>query len=522
MKRELFHLSIDDPRYGGGQYIGKLYTEALGRIPDPAGYRYFQDMIFTKGCKAETLGEMAKIFFAGSEYEVLELNGKQKAITLYRALLNRDPSYQEILETESKLGKQSIEDIIDDMIASDAFKKLLPGILHGPYYFGGANYGYSISGRIYSARELMDMLEKTEKEVALEPGDLVLANEPIIIPAGKKLSTRRSCGKHYLKMARIIRTSPFNRGVVNMSDNTECSGIWIDGNRQPFSDFCQKTARRGVNIGVDGDHSVICGNRLTDSIGGTTIELYSCRETLIRHNLITVYASSHFDEKWCDGITAHGTGTVIEDNGMVDATDVSVVIFRFTPGGPQNSVCKRNTMINIGNSAFGGINADGWVNHEEPWDFTGCEFSDNIFWTSYRAHQHICLSFATFAWMCDRGTHCLNAKMNNNRTPEGLFVLCGAGIAVDGQKNCEVHGNEIDIYLGPWTNPEIGLTEPQAICMNTLTSTGSVQGPYEDVPMFVKSGGFIHGPWREPFADVVLEKVSIRKDGVIRGKADIR
>ena len=509
--RELLHVSLDDPKYGGGQFIGKLFTEGLGRMPDPAGYRKCQEQILEELCTKETLGKIAKRIFMSPEYEALKLCPRRQAITLYRAILNRDPSYEEVLATAEQIGAQgSVARALTPLFETEEFDKLLPEIIRGPYHFNGANHGYSLSGRIYTAEELMRMLEAAEHEVLLEPGDLVLANVPIFIPNGRKLSTRGGYNTHYLKMARIIRTGMYNKGVVNMLDGSSCEGIWVDGNRPEFGDRCLRI-RRGVCIGVDGNGSSICGNRLTDSIGGTSLEVYAVHDTTIRDNLITCYASKHFKSFWCDGATIHGTGTLIERNGIVDATDVSVVIFYFKPGDPQNSICRDNTFINIGNSAFGGINADGWLDYDHDWDFTGCEFTNNVFWTSYKAHQHICLSFATFAWMRQTGNFCLNAKMNNNTTPEGLFVLTGAGIAVDGQKNCEVQGNAIDVYLGPWTNPEIGLTEPQAICVNLKTSTGNVQGPIADVPMFVKDKGFIHGPWHEPFEDVVLEKVSIGK-----------
>ena len=509
-QRELLHISLDDPKYGGGQFIGKLFTEGLGRMPDPEGYRKFQELILEESCTKETLAKIAKRVFMCAEYDALKLSPEQQAITVYRAILNRDPSYEEIIAAASQIGVSGVARSIAPLFESDEFAKLLPDIIRGPYSFCGANYGYSMSGKIYTATELMAMLDAAASEVVLEPGDLVLANVPIMIPKGKKLSTRGGYKSHYLKMARVIRTAMYNKGVINMLDGSECEGIWVDGNRPQFGERCLQI-RRGVCIGVDGDGSSICGNRLNDSIGGTSLEVYSVRNTTIRDNLITCYASQHFNRFWCDGATIHGTGTLIERNGIVDATDVSVVIFYFKPGDPQNSVCRGNTFINLGNSGFGGINADGWLDYDHDWDFTGCEFTDNVFWTSYKAHQHICLSFATFAWMRQTGNYCVNAKMNNNTTPEGLFVLTGAGIAVDGQKNCEVQGNAIDVYLGPWTNPEIGLTEPQAICMNCKTSTGSVQGPVADVPMFVKDKGFIHGPWHEPFNDVVLEKVSIGK-----------
>jgi len=509
-KRELLHVSLDDPRYGGGQFLGKLFTEGLGRMPDPANYRKYQDLICEELCTKETLAKIAKRVFMSSEFDALKLRPEQQAIALYRSVLNRDPSYEEILAAAEQIWVRGVAGALAGLFETGEFAALLPDIIRGPYYFGGANHGYSMSGKVYTAEEVMRMLDAAECEVALEPGDLVLANVPIMIPPGKKLSTRGGYGAHYLKMARIVRTAMYNKGVVNMLGGSSCEGIWVDGNRAEFGDRCLKI-RRGVCIGVDGDGSSICGNRLTDSIGGTSLEVYTVRDTAIRDNLITCYASKHFDGFWCDGSTIHGTGTLFENNGVVDATDVSVVIFFYRPGDPQNSVCRGNTFVNLGNSGFGGVNADGWLDFDHDWDFTGCEFTGNTLWTSYKAHQHICLSFATFAWMRQTGNFCVNAKMNGNKTPEGLFVLTGAGIAVDGQKNCEVKGNALDLWLGPWTNPEIGLTEPQAICMNMKTSTGDVQGPVNDVPMFVKDKGFIHGPWREPFADAVLERASAGK-----------
>ena len=103
-KRELLHVSLDDPKYGGGQFIGKLFTEGLGRMPDPVNYRKYQELILEELCTKETLLKIAKRVFMSSEYDELKLCPKRQAITLYRSILNRDPSYEEILEIAGQIG----------------------------------------------------------------------------------------------------------------------------------------------------------------------------------------------------------------------------------------------------------------------------------------------------------------------------------------------------------------------------------------------------------------------------------
>ena len=88
---ESFTLELNDVRYGGGQFIAKLYTEGLGRGPEASEYKSMADIIYEKGCTQETLAELARGLFSSAEFAALGLTDTETAFAVYRAVLSRDP-----------------------------------------------------------------------------------------------------------------------------------------------------------------------------------------------------------------------------------------------------------------------------------------------------------------------------------------------------------------------------------------------------------------------------------------------
>ena len=74
-----------------GQYIAKMYTEALGRIPDQTGWINAVNMFASQGCNASTLRSFGIGTYTSTEFNNLGYDNAAKLLTLYRGALNREP-----------------------------------------------------------------------------------------------------------------------------------------------------------------------------------------------------------------------------------------------------------------------------------------------------------------------------------------------------------------------------------------------------------------------------------------------
>src|SRR5215813_12910985 len=74
-----------------GQFIGKMYTEALGRAPDPSGWQGFVNYFQQNGCSQPTLRQVGETFFLSPEYANLGYDNVEKVLTAYRAIFSREP-----------------------------------------------------------------------------------------------------------------------------------------------------------------------------------------------------------------------------------------------------------------------------------------------------------------------------------------------------------------------------------------------------------------------------------------------
>ena len=74
-----------------GQYVAKMYTETLGRAPDPAGWNAAVSYFQTNGCNKRTLGNWGASLFSSAEFQRLGYGSAAAALLLYRAILNREP-----------------------------------------------------------------------------------------------------------------------------------------------------------------------------------------------------------------------------------------------------------------------------------------------------------------------------------------------------------------------------------------------------------------------------------------------
>ncbi len=515
---EELEIELDDPKTGGGQFIGKLFTEGLGRGPLAEEYSYYMSQIEERGCSVELFCDIVNQFFSSAAFTELKLAPQFEVMAVYRAVLNRDPTLDEAADYKARVEAEGAAAIALSLVRTDEFAALLPDIIRGPYFWGANNAAYSPCGTIITSDELNDMLNsdaaKKAKILELEPGTLVLMNSSITVPMGMTLTTKGN-PTHYTMMARVLRTELNDQRMVICDFKSSLSNIWVDGNRPAFADQNKLDGNAAAPINLMDEKATVTYCRANGTVSGTN---FFCADLMsghyIAHNLITAYESSH-SEAWADGITHASNDSIIEYNTIVDATDVGIVIFRFV-GGEQNTIVRHNTILNLGNSAYGGIDIDAWNNQDQDQDFTGMLFENNAFWTSWKAHQHICLSFATLAWHNTIGDEAYGGPfMINNYTPEGVFVLCGAVFAADGCHDFTARGNHINAYLGPYGRPDYNEQLRERISsINPDTANGDLQGEYEELTMWLTYQPFIIGHTTPPLKTTQLKGVIFHENRV--------
>ncbi|WP_232015822.1 hypothetical protein [Paenibacillus baekrokdamisoli] len=504
---------LNDPRYGGPQFVGKLFTEGLGRLPSPEEYKSYISVIEQKGCSVSVLGELAFRLFSQMDFAAYGLTAAESALAVYRAVLNRDPIASEVQQFKERLLKETAAAIAESFTAGKEFAALLPDIIKGPYYWGNNNSSLSPAETILKASDVQALLDGPELVIELPRGALVLVDQTIEVPAGKTLRTKDQPA-HYIQKARLLRVANIPTPLVRVQKSGTLSHVWLDGNRSAYYTD-PNGLLRGVNVETAGDGVHLTDNRINDATASTHLVGADYHKgAYIARNLLTCYATSHYPDvkgAWADGITHASTDSIIEDNEVADATDVGIIVFRYVSEDnayPQTTIVRRNTVVNLGNSAYAGYDIDAWFGKGLVMNFVGNSFEDNAVWTSMKAHQHIVLSFAPLAWTGQEGATATGGRMINNYTPEGLYALAAAGIAVDGVDQYTIRGNQLNLFIGPWANESSGFS-PRIISMNSANGLGELQGSYEDLPMHDAKGLFISSALGEPFASDELRHCTV-------------
>lgn len=481
------------------QFIAKVYTEALGRAPDTrawtAAVAYFEE----QGCNQAALGEWGSSVFASAEFHALAYDDAAMALVLYRAVLNREPDLAGFNSQLSALAQgQSPSQVAADLAATQEFALLVPYICSGrSYSFGTLGSGMALkiaSERAGGAADLSEaqlqaLLDSTGagQTVYLQQESVVFLTQPLVIPAGVTLATYGlpSPSRHGF-MARVVRTAAFASPMIqiNLDDNPNPSGslksIWVDGQRQLSSAFVEGA----INLEIYGGMGVtIDSNFFANSLGWSNIHSYgsldgrACASNTITNNLITAYSSVHANQEWTDGISAGCERSLIENNQIVDATDVGIVVFTAYPA-TQTSTVAGNTIISAGNSAFGGMGFDPLQGRSAgaP-DFTGSRISNNALWSGPNTHFVIGLAVGTRPWYA-QGSIGYGAEMSHNTTG-GIQTQFGAAIVVSGMQEATVSANTLDAQPIPqsWTVCPVG---DVLASVSAGLASGSIQ-PYSDV-----------------------------------------
>lgn len=494
-----------------GQYIAKMYTEILGRAPDPEAWNGALGYFEPNECNQATLAAWGAPFFSSSEFQGLQYDNASTVLLLYRAILNREPDasgyshYLELLDRGTPLST-----IVSMFFRSSEFSALVPFICSaGSYSF--ATLGGGLAIRIPNSgvggydnlteAQLQALLDSAAAgtSVYLTQKSVVYLTEPLVIPAGVTLATYGLPTPHqHAKMARLVRASAFAGPMVeiNRDDDPNPSGtlknIWVDGQRGRSSTYVYGA----INIEIYGGNGAsVRENFIDNSLGWSNVHSYGsvdgrpCVGNLITDNLITAYPGLHSGGNYTDGLSIGCENSLVEGNQIVDATDVGIVVFTAAPA-TQRSLVTNNTVVSAGNSAFGALAFDPLYSPAYPAspNFTGASITGNSVWSSPNTHFIIGLAVGSRPWFGTRfvingrtstGNIGYGAAATNNTTA-GVPSRFGEAIAVSGMDSATVRNNAFNVMLIPqsWTICPVGnvlASVPAGLASGSLQAYSGVE-----------------------------------------------
>lgn len=441
-----------------GQYIAKMYTEALGRIPDQPGWLNAINLFASQGCNTTTLRGFGISVYTSAEFNARGYDNAAKLLTLYRGALNREPYIQEYNNNLTLLDTgTSWTTMVNNFFYGSEFTNKVSTMCNSVNYgFGNGATNYPIqppvsgSGFTGNQDQLQAVIDGTPNggTVWLAQKAVIFLYKPLILKSGVTLATTGSPNaQHYADQARLVRSLKFNDAMVRMLAGSKLKSVWIDGQRSTLGFRFES-----VNIQIWGGTGTEVSNcRIGNTAGGTNLKALGtgegkpCGSNILRANLIDAYTSSHYNSLWADGLTIACENTTVEDNEIVDASDVPIVVFG-APPATQRSQVHDNRILNVGNSAYGGLGFDGWKDRGITVPFDGARIEDNLIWSGPSVHYDIGLAVGTRPWFgssSDRGN---GAAMVNN-TSGSSKINVNTGIAVSGMLNAVVTGNTLDTTL---------------------------------------------------------------------------
>jgi len=234
------------------QFIAKMYSEGLGRIPDAISWNYHENAIQNSFGYFQSF---SKDIFKSSEFRNIysdTTNGvgwEARLLCLYRGILNRDPDLVGFTGALTQL-KQSVKtwnQIVDEFTSSSEFSTLVSNIIsranNGMAYYGWTNNppikihnNGSPTNKNYfngTRKELYNLLNSINDfdSVQIAPMALIEIDSTLIIPRNKTLTTAGTPGHlKYAKMGRLARSINLsNKDMIKLLDGSVLKNVWIDG-----------------------------------------------------------------------------------------------------------------------------------------------------------------------------------------------------------------------------------------------------------------------------------------------------
>ncbi|MBD1857705.1 MULTISPECIES: DUF4214 domain-containing protein [Leptolyngbya] len=471
------------------QFLSRLFTDGLGRAPEGRGWGFWQSEI-EKSVSVDQLRGMGSSFFNSEEFAAKKYTTQQRISTLYRVALSREANAGEVINWTWQIdsGRQPFSNAVMAVFGGDEFARIAPSYLNTKYDLVGgtpyrpaaprsnAYYVRRYEGGFYAVDETNGIRNSTELQTvlnSLKPGDIlslaqgaiVEVTSQIVMPSGVILDTHGNPGTdEYQKMARLYRSSNYNDGnMIALLSGSALNNVWVDGQRNTANNPNWKP--QNINVGLlGGDGASAEYNRIDNSLGfshltiaGQSIGLPKATNILIRGNFFDG-TTSNYSRHWADGVSNGGEQVTIEDNVFINMTDVSVVGFAFNipKDSSQDSIIRRNLILNLSNSSYGGLVSDGVFDAggvgsapgEVRANAFGLTFEDNILWTSNGAFMSIALSAGTRAWFGD-SSQTIDGTTFKNNSSDGQKIRVGSGIVASGALNVTVEGNVLNFVFAP-------------------------------------------------------------------------
>lgn len=489
-----------------GQWMAKMYSEALGRAPDQAAWANLVSVFRSKGCSAAILADVGEGIYDSQEFSGLGYDNAARLLALYRGALDREPDTSgfNVWLGQLNSGVSSWPHTVQSFFTSAEFKSdAATFCTTGSYGFGAAPaipipLGQGCSGPFCftggTQQQLQAMLDAApagttvtlaqQAVVRITTANQIPGNRAagLDIPAGVTLTTAGSpAPNQYAMMGRLVRVGSLGAAaVVELESGAKLTSVWVDGQRTSASDHVPSS--ENVQM-AGGSGTTVSGDRLSNAVGFTnlqalgTFEGWPCPSNTITNNLVTAYASSHVDGNWSDGLSVACENATIAGNTVIDATDVGIVVFRAYPAD-QHSLVSGNTVLSAGNSAFGGIGLDPVSQAPaaavSP-DFAGTSVTHNTLWTSPTTSFEIALTVGTGAWFPQPNIGSGASVTGNTTGSQSANVT--EGIAVSGIRNATVTGNTLTVHL-----EQHGACPEAAIAVDpSLGSGGTIQTPFTSV-----------------------------------------
>jgi hypothetical protein len=444
-----------------GQFIAKIYTEALGRSPDPTAWQEAVSFFEANGCRASTLEAWGVRPWLSAEYAGHGYDPAAELLTLYRGVLNREPDAADFqIRLKARRQGQDFRDTVDAFFSAREFRRLAKKICGAEtsYSFGAQPVlTLPVTGEGFqgTGAQLQALLEAAPPggTVFLAQKAVVRLTAPLVIPAGVTLATTgQPDPNRYALMGRLVRSARFKTAAVSLQSGAALESVWVDGQRGVVG-FVDD----GINVRLlGGDGTRIENSVITNSAGWSSVQVFGttegfpCSDVEVLGNVITAYSSAHVRGKlkynpWTDGLSISCEDTLVQMNAIVDPTDVGIVLFRAHPA-VQRSLVQFNRVLSAGNSAYGAITVDGLQGRGTKPDFRGATIEGNTFWTSPSTHFDLGIAVGTRAWFGPKTDLASGITVTNNFTA-GIPARVDTGIAVSGMLNAFVADNDLDLIL---------------------------------------------------------------------------
>ncbi len=438
------------------QFTAKLYTEALGRAPDAAGWSAHLAEIARHGCDRESLAAMARAVYLGPEYDALGYAHAEQALTVLRGLLSREPSAQELADATRLLDTRSMDALLAAITAPGReFAAAVPRICApGSYGWGAAPVvALPVDGDAETVPQLVARLADARpgQTVTLAPHTVYRIDAPLVVKPGVTLETAGlPTHTRYARQARIVRGSLFHadahstiaQALVVLEPGAALRSVWISGERQRLG-----FANESINLLLlGGAGSVVRDVRTENSAGFSSLQsagsgerVAPCAGQSITDVLSTGYTNTHYGPAdHTDGFTIACEQVRVTGNQIVDASDVGIVVFAATPA-VQASLVQNNVVVAAGLPAFAAL---GIENRFQPDpSFVGLRFDANTFFAAPDSHFDIGIAVGANAWgnLRDDG----HGASATNNTTGGVPTPMSWAIVVDGMHDAVVQGNRL-------------------------------------------------------------------------------